>query len=368
MKESQNVSLNVQLSGYEYPIEIGYDLEQVILEKVLGLQKIGVNVVVIVDSGLRKKNSSFLQDFLESCPTLTLPSGETTKSAEYLLQIWDFLSIHKVDRSSAIFAVGGGVIGDLAGFAAATYLRGIDLYQIPTTLLSMVDSSVGGKTGINLTAGKNLVGAFHQPKGVFMDLNVLATLPDREFSAGMAEVIKYGLIGNQRLFQELSERNETLTFKSEELVKLVATCCMEKAKVVQADERETASGQGGRALLNLGHTFAHAIEAVAGYGDYLHGEAVAIGLVCAMRLSKSIGYCLTDSEEGLEKTLLSFGLPIRLRKPLPTVDLMDRMKSDKKVKHGKLRFVLLKNFGCAFVTDDVQNEKVNAVWQSIGAS
>src|SRR6185295_4410937 len=193
----------------------------------------------------------------------------------------------KLDRGGVLFAVGGGVIGDLGGFAAAAWLRGIEYYQVPTTLLAMVDSSVGGKTGINLASGKNLVGAFHQPRAVFISTGLLSTLPPREFAAGMAEVIKYGLLGDAPLFAQLEEA--PLTIANARLAAVVRQCCALKARIVEADERETAK-EGGRALLNLGHTFGHAIENVAGYGEYLHGEAVAIGLCAAARLSQKLGY------------------------------------------------------------------------------
>src|SRR5690606_17551335 len=198
----------------------------------------------------------------------------------------------RLDRTSALMAVGGGVIGDLAGFAAASYLRGIEFLQVPTTLLAMVDSSVGGKTGITLKAGKTLVGAFHQPQAVFIGTDVLATLPPREFAAGMAEVIKYGLLGDAALLAELER--EPLTVGDGRLAGVIRRCCEIKAGIVAADERETAK-DGGRALLNLGHTFGHAVEQVAGYGAYLHGEAVAVGLCAAARLSQKLGY-IGDAE------------------------------------------------------------------------
>ena len=231
----------------------------------------------------------------------------------------------------------------------------------------MVDSSVGGKTGINLVSGKNLVGAFHQPKGVFTDLKVLSTLPDREFSAGMAEVIKYGMIGNRILYDRILKLRTPLSANSPELLELILMCCSEKASVVQADEKENADGLGGRALLNLGHTFAHAIEAIAGYGQYLHGEAVSIGLVCALRLSKSIGLCSDDPDSELINLLKSYHLPVELSKTLPLPDLMEKMKSDKKVHRGKLRFVVMNEIGNAFVKELEDLQEVEKVWRSVGA-
>jgi 3-dehydroquinate synthase len=239
-------------------------------------------------------------------------------------------------------------------------LRGIDFYQVPTTLLAMVDSSVGGKTGINLKAGKNLVGAFHQPKAVFIDLECLKSLPKREFSAGMAEVIKYGLLGNKTLFKKLVSFSSPLHSKSEELPEIIETCCVDKAKIVEVDERETDKTTGGRALLNLGHTFAHAIEA-------LHGEAVSIGLVCAIRLSGLRDGSNQLDESSLETLLNSYQLPIRLNSPLVISELINAMQSDKKVSAGKIRFVALKSIGNAFVTSDIAIEDVIKVWKSVGA-
>ena len=367
MNLNTNSHLEVCLGDRSYKIEIGGGLESRILQLKTDLMSRGEKVVIISDQGLRESNPSFLNSFFESTDHLILPSGEKTKSSEHLIQIWDFLASQRIDRSSAVFAVGGGVTGDLVGFAAATFLRGVSLYQVPTTLLSMVDSSVGGKTGINLKAGKNLVGSFHQPKAVFIDLDVLATLPIREFSAGMAEVVKYGMIGNAFLYQTITERNTPFDISSTDLQQLIHSCCFEKAKVVEADEKESTSGAGGRALLNLGHTFAHAIEAVAGYGDYLHGEAVSVGLVCAFRLSKTLGLCEQDKEVTLTSTLSSYNLPVRLKKELPISALMSSMQSDKKVFQGKLRFVLLHAIGQAFVQDDIQMPEVEKVWASVGA-
>ena len=367
MIEDSNDRLEVHLGDRSYPIEIRTDLDEFLYNKTSEFLRKGIKSVAIVDQGLLAANPNFLRRFFNSIEFLELPSGENTKSTDALIQVWDFLASHNLDRTSSLFAVGGGVIGDLGGFAAASYLRGISLYQIPTTLLSMVDSSVGGKTGINLVSGKNLVGAFHQPKGVFTDLKVLSTLPDREFSAGMAEVIKYGMIGNRILYDRILKLRTPLSANSPELLELILMCCSEKASVVQADEKENADGLGGRALLNLGHTFAHAIEAIAGYGQYLHGEAVSIGLVCALRLSKSIGLCSDDPDSELINLLKSYHLPVELSKTLPLPDLMEKMKSDKKVHRGKLRFVVMNEIGSAFVKELEDLQEVEKVWRSVGA-
>jgi 3-dehydroquinate synthase len=263
-----------------------------------------------------------------------------------------------------VIALGGGVIGDLAGFVAATYLRGIAFVQVPTTLLAMVDSSVGGKTGVNLPEGKNLVGAFHQPKLVVADLDTLATLPAREFSAGMAEVIKAGLLGDAELFARLERA--PLKVASADLLAVIRGCCALKARVVEADEFERA-GDGGRALLNLGHTFGHAIEQVTGYGAYLHGEAIGIGLAAAARLSEKLGFIGAAEVARVEKAVEAHGLPIRLRTPLPLEALMAAMARDKKVRAGRLRFVVLKSIGVAITRDQVDAALAEAAFREVGA-
>lgn len=360
-------TLNVGLGDRSYPIYIGRNLESLIQEVASENLNQSKKVVAVIDQGLREEASSFANEFIHSVPNLSLPRGEKTKSIEFLSNIWDFLAGEGVDRSGVLYALGGGVTGDLVGFAAASYLRGINFYQVPTTLLAMVDSSVGGKTGINLKAGKNLVGAFHQPQAVFIDLECLKTLPKREFSAGMAEVIKYGLLGNESLFNNLLSFTSPLHSESVELPDIIKCCCLEKARIVEEDERETEKISGGRALLNLGHTFAHAIEAVSGYGQYLHGEAVSIGLVCAIRLSLLGTYCSKQDESSLENLLQSYELPVQLNSPLAIPELMNAMQSDKKVSAGKIRFVALKNIGNAFVTSDVSMNEVIKVWKSVGA-
>jgi 3-dehydroquinate synthase len=263
-----------------------------------------------------------------------------------------------------VFAVGGGVIGDLAGFAAASYLRGIGYFQVPTTLLAMVDSSVGGKTGINLRAGKNLAGAFHQPRCVFVATELLGTLPPREFAAGAAEVIKYGLLGDAALFGRL-ERSP-LTVASSDLPAVIRRCCELKARIVEADERELAP-QGGRALLNLGHTFGHAIEQVTGYGRYLHGEAVAVGLAAAARLSWQLGGLDAADVARIESALVAHALPVRLMEPLSLSGLLAAMTRDKKVRAGLPRFVVLAHIGEAVTRDGIAAAAVESAWRDVGA-
>ena len=361
-------SLEVHLDDRSYPIHIGYNLGSDISTTVANFLNEGRKGAVLIDEKLAQAQPNFSQEITHSIPQLVIPSGEGSKSVHQLSVAWDFLASAKIDRSGFLLAVGGGVVGDLAGFAAASFLRGISFYQIPTTLLAMVDSSVGGKTGINLDAGKNLVGSFHQPSCVWADLALLETLPEREFSAGMSEVIKYGMLADQALFQSLQDRETPIRPGDANLADMVERCCSIKARVVQDDEKESNEGKGGRALLNLGHTFGHAIEKVAGFGIYLHGEAVAIGLVCALRLSQHLGMCQSISENQLLSLLQSYHLPSSLKEPLPVKDLKIAMGSDKKVDRGKLRFVVMEEIGSAYCSTDPTEEQINQVWKSVGAT
>ena len=356
--------LTVNLSERSYPILFGRDLSGEVHRTVEMLAGRGARVAAVVDEHVARLHAAELHTALKSMPLLTVPSGESSKSLSSLGTVLDFLAASKLDRSSAVFAIGGGVVGDLGGFAAASYLRGVDYYQMPTTLLSMVDSSVGGKTGINIAAGKNLVGAFHQPRGVFISTGLLGTLPAREFAAGMAEVIKYGLLGDASLFTQLEAH--PLGVKDPGLAVVIRRCCALKALIVEADERETAR-DGGRALLNLGHTFGHAIENVAGYGAYLHGEAVAIGLCAAARLSQKLGYISAEEVSRVDRVVTAHGLPARLRSPLDYAPLLAAMSRDKKVRAGGLRFVVLKKLGEATTQPDVPPALVEASFREVGA-
>ncbi|MEO5959960.1 MAG: 3-dehydroquinate synthase [Opitutaceae bacterium] len=357
-------TLTVNLSERSYPIRFGADLSRDVRDETAHLSDTGRRIVVVTDKNVATAQRAVLGTMFGEAPILSLAPGETSKSLDGLGRVLDFLATQKIDRGGALFAVGGGVVGDIGGFAAATWLRGIDYYQVPTTLLAMVDSSVGGKTGINLDAGKNLVGAFHQPKGVFVATGMLATLPKREFAAGAAEVIKYGLLGDADLLARLEA--SPLTVARPELADVVRRCCEMKAEIVQADERETAR-EGGRALLNLGHTFAHAIENVAGYGEYLHGEAVAIGLCAAARLSQKLGHIGPGDVARVERVVAAHGLPVRLRAPLPYEELRTAMTRDKKVRAGGLRFVVLKKLGEAATQSDVTPALVEASFREVGA-
>jgi 3-dehydroquinate synthase len=319
----------------------------------------------LTDEGVARAQAGFIAGTFGGLPTLTVGQGESSKSLPVFAHVLDFMAASKVTRQGMLWVLGGGVAGDLGGFVAASYLRGIDYVQVPTTLLAMVDSSVGGKTGLNLAAGKNLVGAFHHPRAVYIAPEFLQTLPAREFAAGMAEVIKYGLLGDAALFAKLER--EVLTARSAGLPAVIRRCCEMKAVLVQADERETAP-EGGRALLNLGHTFGHAIEQVTGFGAYLHGEAVAIGLAAAARLSRELAYLGAADVQRIEQTLAAHALPVRLRQPLPVPALMASMQHDKKVRAGRLRFVVLRRPGEAVTQSDIDPALVETVWREVGAS
>jgi 3-dehydroquinate synthase len=357
-------TLVVNLGERSYPIHFGADLAGAVGAEVARLAAGGRRVAVLTDANFVAAQAAALAGMFGGASVLVVDPGEGAKSLAGFGRVLDFLAQQKVDRGGALFAVGGGVIGDLGGFAAAAWLRGVDFYQVPTTLLAMVDSSVGGKTGINIAAGKNLVGAFHQPRAVYVATDLLRTLPAREFAAGMAEVIKYGLLGDAALLGQLEE--QTLTVASQDLAGVIRRCCALKARIVEADERETAA-EGGRALLNLGHTFGHAIENVAGYGEYLHGEAVAIGLVAAARLSQKLGYIGSDDVARVERVVAAHALPGRLRAPLRLADLHAAMTRDKKVRAGGLRFVVLKALGEAATQGGIAPTLVEESFRAVGA-
>jgi len=359
-------ALTVATAGHQYPIHLGAEVPEAWKATRAAWQQKGRPLFAIVDAGLAEAQANRINSLLGDMPCIVLPSGEATKSFAQLAEVCEAMAAARIDRQGAVVAVGGGVIGDLAGYAAASYLRGVPFFQIPTTLLAMVDSSVGGKTGINLRAGKNLVGAFHQPEAVFADFTLLGTLPAREFSAGMAEVIKYGLLADVALFGQL-ETLPTFDAAHPKLPAIVRRCCEIKAQVVAADEKEMAQ-TGGRALLNLGHTFAHAIEAIAGYGTYLHGEAVAIGLVCAARLSVELGWVEATVVDRTETLCARYALPVALREPLAGDALLSAMSRDKKVRAGKLRFVAMRALGEAVTVEDIEPALVKAIWQSVGAA
>ena len=276
---------------------------------------------------------------------ITVPDGEEYKSLEEAGKVFDALIEGRFERSSPIVALGGGVIGDMAGFVAATYLRGVPFIQVPTTLLSQVDSSVGGKTAVNHPRGKNLIGAFYQPRAVFIDPDVLKTLDERELRAGLAEVIKYGVIWDSSFFEFLEQNADKLLEPGEEIIKAIEKSCAIKAEVVGRDERE----EGIRAILNFGHTFGHAIEALSGYGTFRHGEAVAIGMAMAAGLSARLGGCL-ECGPRITALLKKLGMPFT-PPPIGAGPFIEAMKLDKKVSGGQIRFVLASVMGKVFLKE-----------------
>jgi 3-dehydroquinate synthase len=336
----------VSLGSRSYQIKVGGGLLSQLGAECAAL-KLGQRCAIITDANVGKKFAkAALKSLLASGfqPVLiTVPAGEKSKSIFTVEKCYDQLAKHRLERKSFIVALGGGVVGDLAGFVAATYLRGISFVQVPTTLLAQVDSSVGGKTGVNLKAGKNLVGAFYQPRLVLCDLETLKTLPRREYVSGLAEVVKYGVIYDAILFAQL-ERNlpKLLQRDPKTLRDVVARCCEIKAEVVGQDETES----GLRAILNFGHTIGHAIENSSGYGKFLHGEAIAIGQVAAAKLSQLI-LGLASAEVGrIEELLAQAGLPVKLKlTAAQRRKLFAAMKLDKKVSDGEIKFVLATKIG-----------------------
>jgi 3-dehydroquinate synthase len=347
-------TLNVALAERSYPIHIGAGLlarPELIVEKLP--QK---RAVIITNTIIAPLYLAPFQRALEargvSVVVITLADGESHKNWETLNHIFDALLNNHIERGTTLIALGGGVIGDLAGFAAAVYRRGVPYIQVPTTLLAQVDSSVGGKTAINHPLGKNMVGAFYQPLAVISDTDTLATLPPRELAAGLAEVVKYGLIRDRPFFEWLEGNMPRLVRReAEALAYAIERCCFNKAEVVATDERES----GPRALLNFGHTFGHAIEAGAGYGTWLHGEAVGAGMLLATRLAQRLGLVAVEEVKRVRALLKNAGLPL----DPPEFGLeryLELMGHDKKVKDGRIRFVLLKRIGEAFVTDQVPRD------------
>jgi len=329
---------------------------------------------VVSDETVWKLHGQALTQALEragvAVSPIVVPPGEETKSFEGLADVTDRLLALELDRGDLVTAFGGGVVGDLAGFAAAVYKRGIDFVQIPTTLLAQVDSSVGGKTAIDTPRGKNLIGAFHQPRLVLADLDVLATLPEREMRAGYAEVVKYGLLGDFRFFEWLEANSErVLAREPEALSEAVARCVAMKAEIVAEDETE----QGRRALLNLGHTFGHALEAETGYGGaLLHGEAVAAGQALAFRFSAAQGLCTALDARRATASLAAAGLPTALSEvpghPFDATRLLRHMSQDKKAEGGSLTFILARSLGDAFIAKNVEVRAVREFLQQEGAT
>jgi 3-dehydroquinate synthase len=362
----QQSKLTVGLGDRAYDIAIGPDLIDRAGET---LNPIVVNrhIIIVSDKNVAKLHLARLEagfkPHARKIDHFALAAGEASKSMAVLSRLLDDILALGIDRSVLLVAFGGGVVGDLAGFAAASLLRGVDFVQIPTSLLAQVDSSVGGKTGVNATSGKNLIGAFYQPKAVLADTSLLASLPARELRAGYAEVVKYGLLGDVRFFTWLEQNSAAiLALEQDAIMHAILTSCKAKARIVEADEREA----GKRALLNLGHTFAHAFEAEAGYdGSLLHGEAVAVGMGLAFDLSVDLGICASDDAARCKAHLHAVGLPSKQADlavgNVASGRLIDHMKHDKKMCNGKMHFVLVRAIGNAFVSGDVPLNMVKAV-------
>ena len=332
-----------------YPIHIGPKLLQ--QSALLSSLMTGHRAVIVTNTVVGPLYMRWLTEALAPFHpvVVVLPDGEAQKALTTIDYVVGELLKARCDRRTTLFALGGGVIGDISGFVASVYQRGIPFVQVPTTLLSQVDSSVGGKTGVNHALGKNMIGSFYQPRAVIIDTTTLQTLPDRELSAGLAEVIKYGALGDYEFFVWLEGHMDALLSRDPEaLMFAIETSCRDKARVVEADEKEA----GLRALLNLGHTFGHAIETGMGYGQWLHGEAIAVGMVMAARLSERLGWLNATDVARLQDLVAAARLPTRP----PEIDakrFLDLMAVDKKALGGELRFVLLRALGEAFITKDV---------------
>jgi len=355
-------TLHIQLENRSYPIYIGEGLLSQIklIESHLKHKHVAVVTNTTVASLYLDPLLSLLKEHGIKAFPIILPDGESYKNQETLNLIYDALLKEKCERTVTLIALGGGVIGDMTGYAAATYLRGVPFIQIPTTLLSQVDSSVGGKTGINHPMGKNMIGAFYQPQCVIADIDTLKTLPQREFSAGMAEVIKYGLIRDEAFFTWLEKNIEGLMkLNPSLLIEAIQRSCQNKADVVEIDEHES----GVRATLNLGHTFGHAIENAMGYGVWLHGEAVATGMVMAAHLSKLMGWVKDTEFNRIIKLLKEAKLPTEPPK-IPEDQYMELMSMDKKVVDGKIRLVLQKGIGDSVITSDYDKKHLKATLQT----
>lgn len=351
-------TLTVDLGDRSYPIYIGSGLlnkPELITPFIKGKSTVTVSNETVAPLYLERVQQN-LQD-LKNCQVI-LPDGEKFKTLEVLDQIFSGMLENQCDRRTTLLALGGGVVGDMGGFAAACYQRGVNFIQVPTTLLSMVDSSVGGKTGVNHPMGKNMIGAFYQPQCVLIDTDTLSTLDDRELSAGLAEVIKYGLIDDPEFLDWLTENMSALMARdTDALSYAIHRSCQNKARVVAADEREA----GQRALLNLGHTFGHAIETGMGYGNWLHGEAVATGTVMAAELSQKMGWLSDRDLDFVKEIFVQAKLPVEPPASLSADEFMQHMSRDKKVQDGVLSLVLLRQLGEGVLTSDYDPQALRAV-------
>jgi 3-dehydroquinate synthase len=358
---SDTTTVRVALDERSYDIQIGSGVFAGAVD-FLRERGGGEHVVVITDDNVDQLYGDamaerFAQDGVES-QVLVIDAGEPSKCPEVAADLWQTMIDEGCDRQSVVLAVGGGVVGDLAGFVAATFARGLRFFQAPTTLLAQVDSSVGGKVGVNLEGAKNMVGAFWQPSGVLIDTSVLATLPDREYRAGLAEVVKYGVILDAAFFESLEADADSINARDEAtLTRIIQRCCRLKADVVEQDERELT---GLRAVLNYGHTFGHALEAVTEYTTLLHGEAVAIGMACAARLAERMGLIEEGFAARQDALLAALGLGAKLPEGVDPDELLHLMWRDKKVKDGKVRLVLPTRIGEVRLIDAPDDELVLA--------
>ncbi len=359
------IQYEVQLKDRSYPILIGEGVLESAGKEIAPLKPTRVLIVTneTIAPLYEKRVLESLKKHLPDVPiaSCVLPDGEEFKNMVGIEKILDAAHELGADRASVFVALGGGVVGDMAGFAASLWMRGIRFVQIPTTLLAQVDSSVGGKTGVNLPYGKNLIGAFHQPKLVLIDPTVLKTLPQREISAGLGEVIKYGILGDKEFFSRLEKEMPKLrALDLLTLEEVIAHCCDMKAHVVRDDEKE----HGVRALLNLGHTFAHAIEKITGYGHWLHGEAVGAGMVMAAALSRQLGFLSQEEQKRIEDIVYAAGLPTRIE-GIRASEALSVMHGDKKVHGNDLRFVLIHTIGSS-ATHTVGEDAVSRTMAEFG--
>jgi 3-dehydroquinate synthase len=357
----EQVRVDVEAGARTYPVLIGQRLLPRIGELLDGLG-VGPNRLIVSSPAIWRHHGATVSETFEGVTPIILPDGERFKNLQTVSRLYDALIRAGADRASTVVVLGGGVLGDLAGFAAATYLRGIGLVQIPTTLLAQVDSSVGGKVGVNHALGKNLIGAFYPPAAVVADTGALGTLPRREFRAGLYEVVKYGVIASRDLFDRVG-RDLSAIFSRDAavLIPVIADCCRIKSRIVGADEREA----GPRRVLNFGHTVGHALEAITKYRRFRHGEAIGYGMLAAAELSAARGLLPASDREALHQLIVQMG-------PLPQVadlsirDALQAIGRDKKVVAGRLHFVLAASIGTTEVASDVSEEELTAAMRKIG--
>ena len=356
-KGKLTATVKVNLGENGYSIYIGENILSEIGEYVKEL-RVGSRILLVTNPTVRALYGQIVFDSLNKSGFEVIlgeiPDGEKYKSLDSASYLYNVAFENNLDRKCAVLALGGGVIGDLAGFVAATYMRGVPFIQVPTTLLAQVDSSVGGKVAVNHPKGKNIIGAFYQPKLVFTDIATLKTLPEREFRAGMAEVIKYGIIWDKEFFSYLMNNIKDINgLKAENIAHIVRTSCAVKARVVEKDEKE----EGLRAILNYGHTFGHAYEALTGYKTYLHGEALAIGMVSAAILAVRLGMITDQEEKSICRLLADYGLPV-VFKDLSIDDIINKMYYDKKAESGKIKFILPEQIGRVSIYKGLEEDDI----------